>query len=583
METTIGAHRGAGDSSSPQDNSTVIEPTAQLDAPISATTDHSGMTSAQLAAMTISDHLANTSTLVATTSGEPSMVATSDHLANTSTLVTTTSGKPSMVATSDHLANASTLVAKTSDNPTMVATSDHLANTLTLVATTSDNPSMVATSDHPANTSTLVATTSTQPSMVTTSALPANNTSSMVATSALPAAVTTSRHPAGTTSLIPTTSVQPINLETYARITTPVQPTNRTTLVVTPAATKPPNTRTMNSTQPDISLIFQTLLGRIDELARGTTSRLDDLAHSQIACNNCINELQSVEIGASISQQVDITPRLQRVLFNDLPTPVTGSGQQRSIQANNLRAPITSSGQQHQNHVNESSAPIIDSRQQRPSYLNNQHLQNTNFPQITNRETQHRDDDIEEMRAQLQSMNSKVHQATNATPEIDRVLRETQNTPFTTRVLSIPVRHQKNKIKLPTYNGTSDPREYLTAFIIATRRANFSPEERDAGLCQLFVENLSGLALGWFSRLEPILSTTTINSRRPSSNTTRCLSNRVQLMPTYGLGLKNVRIHYARTSTSSEPSFLASPYSTKQQSSHSETVFGTNHHSEKSS
>ncbi|KAF3611732.1 hypothetical protein DY000_02047475 [Brassica cretica] len=274
-----------------------------------------------------------------------------------------------MVATSDHLANTPTLAATTSGEPSMVAISDHLANASTLVATTSDNPSMVATSDHPANTSTLMATTSTQPSMVTTSALPANNTASMVATSTLPAAVTTSRHPAGTTSLILTTSVQPINLETYARITTPMQPTNRTTPVVTPAATQPPNTRTMYSTQPDISLIFQTLLGRIDELARGATSRLDDLAHSQIACNNRINELQSVEIGASRSQQVDITPRLQHVLFNDLPTPVTGSGQQRSIQANDLRAPITSSGQQHQNHVNESSAPIIDSRQQRPTVL----------------------------------------------------------------------------------------------------------------------------------------------------------------------------------------------------------------------
>ncbi|KAG2280712.1 hypothetical protein Bca52824_051932 [Brassica carinata] len=205
METTIGAHRGTGDSSSPQDSSAVTEPTAQPDALISATV-HPGITSTQLAAMTISDHLGNTSTLMATTSGKPSMVATSDH---------------------------------------------------------------------PANTSTIVTTTSTQPSMVTTSALPA--------------AVTTSRHPADTTSLIPTTSV--------------------------------PNTRTTYSTQPDISLIFQTLLGRIDEL---------------IICNNRINELQSVEIG--------------RVLFSDLRTPVTGSGQQQSIQANDLRAPIANSGQQHQNH-----------------------------------------------------------------------------------------------------------------------------------------------------------------------------------------------------------------------------------------
>ncbi|KAF2581221.1 hypothetical protein F2Q68_00003419 [Brassica cretica] len=430
METTTGAHRGAGDSSSPQDSSAVTEPTAQPDAPISATTDHPRITSVQLAAMTISDHLANTLTLVATTSGEPSMVATSDHLANTSTLVATTS-----------------------DDPSMVATSDHLANTSTLVATTSDKPSMVATSDHPANTSTLVVTTSSQPSMVTTSALPANNTASMVATSALRAAVTTLRHLACTKSLISTTSGEPSMVATSDHLantstlvvttsgepsmvatsdhlantskTTPVvtpaatQPPNtrtmystqpdismifqtllgridelargttsrlddlahshiscnnrinelQTTPVVTPAATQPPNTRTMYSTQPDISMIFQTLLGRIDELARGTTSRLDDLVHSQIACNNRINELQSVEIGASRSHQVDITPRLQRVLFNDLPTPMTGSGQQRSIQANDLRAPITSSGQQHQNHVNESSAPIIDSRQQHPNSI----------------------------------------------------------------------------------------------------------------------------------------------------------------------------------------------------------------------
>lgn len=105
------------------------------------------------------------------------------------------------------------------------------------------------------------------------------------------------------------------------------------------------------------------------------------------------------------------------------------------------------------------------------------------------------------MRVQLQCMNSKVHQAISAATEIDRVLRETQNTPFSSHLLNIPFRHP-GKIKLPTYNGTTDPREHLTAFSIAMGRANFSPEERDVGFCQLFVESLSGLALGWFSRLE---------------------------------------------------------------------------------
>ncbi|KAG5394147.1 hypothetical protein IGI04_024110 [Brassica rapa subsp. trilocularis] len=102
METTIGAHRGAGDSSSPQDSSAVTEPTSQPDILISATTDHPGATSTQLAAMTISDHTANTSTLVATTSDKPSMLATLDHQANTSTLVATTSEKPSIPTSSSY-------------------------------------------------------------------------------------------------------------------------------------------------------------------------------------------------------------------------------------------------------------------------------------------------------------------------------------------------------------------------------------------------------------------------------------------------------------------------------------------------
>lgn len=130
METTIGAHSEAGDSSSPQDSSAVIEPTSQPDVPISATTDHPGATSAQLAAMTISDHPANTSTLVATTSDRPSMVTTSDHQANTSTLVAMTSEKPSMLATSDHQANTSTQssMVATSALPAAVTISHHPAH-----------------------------------------------------------------------------------------------------------------------------------------------------------------------------------------------------------------------------------------------------------------------------------------------------------------------------------------------------------------------------------------------------------------------------------------------------------------------
>ena len=43
---------------------------------------------------------------------------------------------------------------------------------------------------------------------------------------------------------------------------------------------------------------------------------------------------------------------------------------------------------------------------------------------------------------------------------------------------------------------------HLKSFIISVARAKFKSDERDAGLCRLFVEHLKGPALDWFSRLE---------------------------------------------------------------------------------
>ncbi|XP_024010916.1 uncharacterized protein LOC112086238 [Eutrema salsugineum] len=113
-----------------------------------------------------------------------------------------------------------------------------------------------------------------------------------------------------------------------------------------------------------------------------------------------------------------------------------------------------------------------------------------------------RDAEFEAMKAQLHDITSKIHQATSAAPEIERVIQETQKTPFTPRVAGTPVKHME-KLKIKIYEGNSDPRHFLTSFGICMNRYQFkSAEERDAVQCQLFVESLGGVALDWFSRLE---------------------------------------------------------------------------------
>ncbi|MBO0175348.1 hypothetical protein J0674_24530, partial [Vibrio parahaemolyticus] len=75
-------------------------------------------------------------------------------------------------------------------------------------------------------------------------------------------------------------------------------------------------------------------------------------------------------------------------------------------------------------------------------------------------------------------------------PELEKVLDETQRSPFTERLLAVHVRHV-NKVKLIPYNGLTDPKIFLKSMCIAINSAHFSTEESDAGSCQMFVENLT--------------------------------------------------------------------------------------------
>ena len=109
--------------------------------------------------------------------------------------------------------------------------------------------------------------------------------------------------------------------------------------------------------------------------------------------------------------------------------------------------------------------------------------------------------DIAELKLSFQQMNSKIHQATSAAPQIVSVLAATSRTPFTSALTSVQL-GKIEKLRLPEYKPGEDPVEHMTAFNIAMARDRLSDEERDAGYCQLFVETLHEQAQTWFSQLE---------------------------------------------------------------------------------
>ncbi|CAA7030121.1 unnamed protein product [Microthlaspi erraticum] len=91
----------------------------------------------------------------------------------------------------------------------------------------------------------------------------------------------------------------------------------------------------------------------------------------------------------------------------------------------------------------------------------------------------------------------------NLSKDIDKVIRETQQTPFSSRIANTCLR-DTYKLCIPEYSGNSDPRAYIRALYLEILRAQFSPEEIEAACCQLFVENLAGPAKKCSKRITSI-------------------------------------------------------------------------------
>ncbi|KFK22592.1 hypothetical protein AALP_AAs74016U000200 [Arabis alpina] len=108
---------------------------------------------------------------------------------------------------------------------------------------------------------------------------------------------------------------------------------------------------------------------------------------------------------------------------------------------------------------------------------------------------------MDRVTSDLKRTQSQIHHGAGKAPAIAQVLEKARNTPFDERIAKTKI-SDPGRIKLPVYEGTTDPSDHLMEFEVALGRANFKEAEKDIVYCKLFVESLKGPALQWFYKLE---------------------------------------------------------------------------------
>ncbi|XP_013745725.1 uncharacterized protein LOC106448384 [Brassica napus] len=108
---------------------------------------------------------------------------------------------------------------------------------------------------------------------------------------------------------------------------------------------------------------------------------------------------------------------------------------------------------------------------------------------------------IERNDAELKRIHAIVHMAISSAPNKDMVIEETRRTPFMNRIAIVRL-HHVGKLKFPEYAGNTDPKAHVRAFRLAISRAHLNDDEKEAGYCCFFAENLTRAALEWFAVLE---------------------------------------------------------------------------------